>query len=451
MMNILQTIWSALTTPNETLTQILIIPLAFIDAYVGMLFFTTILNINVSIKRKIVYVLIYGIIGNILTFSVPATYKLFINLIIWPILIFFILKPGFIKTLLSVVATLIVTSILESVFINMFLILFNITSQDIVQIPLYRLFSVLCIYAFMFFLAKLIKYFKLNINVFENLSRKSKILLIVSASLILIVLCIQFVLLIFYSSSMPAIVSIINIIVLIIYFTISITSIINISKLESTKIELENAQRTIHTLTILHDTVRSFKHDFDNMVNSIGGYVVNEDIEGLKKYYNQLLEECNKTNNLYALSPSVINHPAIYHILASKYYEADKENIQIHLNVFLDLNEIEERMKIYDFTRILGILLDNAIDAAKECDKKLINVTFRKEVSNDMIALIIQNTYTNKDVDTEAIYQKGVSSKENHTGLGLWKIRQILMHNNNLNLYTTKDEQFFTQQLEIFK
>ena len=108
-------------------------------------------------------------------------------------------------------------------------------------------------------------------------------------------------------------------------------------------------------------------------------------------------------------------------------------------------------MKIYDFTRILGILLDNAIDAAKECDKKLINVTFRKEVGNNMIVLIIQNTYTNKDVDTEAIYQKGVSSKENHTGLGLWKIRQILMHNNNLNLYTTKDEQFFTQQLEIFK
>lgn len=407
MMNILQTIWSALTTPHETLVNLIFIPINFLDAFIGMFFFTTLLNITPSQKRKIIYVIIYGLIGNILTFIVPATHKLFINLIIWPILIFFILKPGFIKTLLSVVTTLIVTSILESVFINMFLILFNITSQDIVQIPLYRLFSVLCIYAFMFFLAKLIKYFKININVFENLSRKSKILLIVSASLILIVLCIQ--------------------------------------------IELENAQRTIHTLTILHDTVRSFKHDFDNMVNSIGGYVVNEDIEGLKKYYNQLLEECNKTNNLYALSPSVINHPAIYHILASKYYEADKENIQIHLNVFLDLNEIEERMKIYDFTRILGILLDNAIDAAKECDKKLINVTFRKEVGNNMIVLIIQNTYTNKDVDTEAIYQKGVSSKENHTGLGLWKIRQILMHNNNLNLYTTKDEQFFTQQLEIFK
>ena len=450
-MDILQTIWSALTTPNELLVKLIGIPLIFLDAYIGMLFFTTILNIDASKKRKIAYVLIYGILGNILTFTVSATYKLFINLIIWPILIFFILKPGFIKTLLSVVTTLVFTSILDSVFANIFLIIFNTTPQDVVTIPLYRTVIVLCIYAFMFFLAKLIKYFKININVFENLSKKSKILLVVSALLILIVLCIQFVLLIFYSSSMPAIVSIINILVLIIYFTISIVSIINISKLEATKIDLESTQRHLHSLSLLHDTVRAFKHDFNNIVNSIGGYVVNEDMEGLKKYYNQLLEECNRTNNLAALSPSVINHPAIYYILATKYYEADKENVQINLKVFLDLNEIETRMKIYDFTRILGILLDNAIDAAKECDQKLIDVTFRKEVSNDMITLIIKNTYANKDVDTEEIYQKGVSTKENHTGLGLWKVRQILMHNNNLNLYTTKDNEFFTQQFEIYK
>ena len=250
---------------------------------------------------------------------------------------------------------------------------------------------------------------------------------------------------------MPFLITLAGIIGLVAYSVISIYNLINMSRLVITTRDLENANSTIHSLKILHDQVRSFKHDFDNMVNSIGGYVVSEDVEGLKKYYKQLLEECHKTNNLYALSPNVINHPAIYHLLASKYYEADQKNIQINLDVFLDLNEIETRMKIYDFTRILGILLDNAIDAAQECKKKIINVTFRKELSNNMILVIIQNTYSNKDVNTETIYQKGVSSKENHSGLGLWKVRQILMHNNNLNLYTTKTEEFFTQQFEIFK
>ena len=302
-----------------------------------------------------------------------------------------------------------------------------------------------------FLLSIATKYLRLNIQVIDSLNTKTKVLLLINILLVIFVIAIQFYLVRFYSDSMPFLITFAGIIGLVAYAIISIYNLINMSKLVITTRDLENANNTIHSLTILHDQVRSFKHDFDNMVNSIGGYVVNEDISGLKKYYNQLLEECNKTNNLYALSPAVINHPAIYHLLATKYYEADQKNIQINLDVFLDLNEIEERMKIYDFTRILGILLDNAIDAAVECNKKIINVTFRKEMSNDMIVVIIQNTYNNKDVDTETIYQKGVSSKANHSGLGLWKIRQILMLNNNLNLFTTKNDEFFTQHFEIFK
>lgn len=449
-MNTLQTIWSALTTENEMLFKILSVPFAFLDVYIGLLFFTTILNIHTSKKNKLLYVIIYGIASNIMTFLIPTSYKIFVNIVIWPIIIFFTLNTTLFKSIFSMVITLFVSSILESIIINIFFV-FGIDSQNIVKIPLYRILSVFIIYTFMILLTKYIKYFKINLNVFEHLSLKNKTLLIISTILMLLVLCIQFYLIIFYNSSMPLIVSSINIVILIIYFTISICNIINISKLELTKRDLENANNTIQTTKILHDQVRSFKHDFDNIVNGIGGYIINDDMQGLKRYYNQLLEECNKTNNLYALSPDVINHPAIYHLLATKYYEADKLDVEIKLNVFLNLNEIEDRMKIYDFTRIFGILLDNAIDAAKECDKKILDVTFRKELSNDMILVIIQNTYSNKDVNTEEIFQKGISSKENHSGLGLWKVRQILMHNNNLNLYTTKNDEFFTQQFEIYK
>lgn len=450
-MNTLQTIWSALTVENEMLTNILGIPLTFIDISVCMLYFSSILNIKSTKRQKLLYITIYGIIANIAMFTIPSSYRIFFNILIWPIIIFLTLKTTILKSILAEIITLVTTSVLESIFAQLFLILFDITSLNIIATPLYRIIIAISIYFFIWCLYKAISYFKLNVNIIDNMSTKTKVLLIVNALLIILVLAMQFYLITFYSNTMPLFITVINVIGLIAYFAISLYSIINSSKLASTKIDLENANNTIHSLTILHDQVRSFKHDFDNMVNSIGGYVVNEDIEGLKKYYNQLLEECHKTNNLYALSPAVINHPAIYHLLATKYYEADQKNIQIHLDVFLDLNEIEERMKIYDFTRILGILLDNAIDAAVECEKKIINVTFRKEIGNNMIAVIIQNTYNNKDVDTETIYQKGVSSKENHSGLGLWKIRQILMHNNNLNLFTTKNDEFFTQQFEIFK
>ena len=450
-MNILQMIWSALTVPNEPLLKFLLIPLGYLYSYIGMLFFTTILDIESSKKRKIIYVLAYGTIANIITFVVPASAQVYINIVLWPLMVYFILKASILKCILSLIITMVATSTLDFMITQIAKALFNLTFDTMIITPIYRITIALCIYLIVFILSKLINYFKVNIDIFDNMNSKTKALLCINLLLVIVVLAMQFYLIAFYSNTLPFYISFFSTIGLISYFVVSIYNLISVSKLAFTTRELENTQSELHTFKILHEQVRSFKHDFDNMVNSIGGYVVNDDMEGLKRYYNQLLEECNKTNNLYALSPEVINHPAVYHLLATKYYEADQQNVQINLHVFLDLNEIEKRMKIYDFTRILGILLDNAIEAAKECEKKIINVTFRKDNSNNMIVVIIQNTYANKDVDTEEIYQKGISSKKNHSGLGLWKVREILMHNNNLNLFTTKDTEFFTQQFEIYK
>lgn len=178
------------------------------------------------------------------------------------------------------------------------------------------------------------------------------------------------------------------------------------------------------------------------------GYVGTNDINGLKTYYSQLLVDCDKVNNLYTLSPDVINNPAIYSLLTSKYHKADELGITIHLEVFLNLNELN--MKIYEFTRALGILMDNAIEAAYECENKIINVEIRKDFNINRQLLIIENTYMEKDVDLDKIYQKGYSSKPNNTGLGLWEVRQIMKKNKNLNLYTTKNDIFFNQQLEMY-
>ena len=451
-MNTLQIIWSALTVPNEMLIKFMAIPLTYIEAYVIMLFFSNILNIELTSKRKLIFVILNGTLANIITFAVPTSFSVFINIILLPILIFLVLRPTMLKTILAVAITFVTTSVLEFIASTLLLRIFNINYDLIMSIPLYRTIMAVIIYLIMYLLYRFIKYYKVNVEVFDNMTTKNKILIIASIILVLLVIASQFYLVRFYSDTVPFLITFIGIFGLVAYSIISIYNLINISNLERTKRDLESANLTIHSLTILHDTVRSFKHDFDNIVNGIGGYVINEDMEGLKKYYNQLLEDCQKTNNLYALSPNVINHPAIYHMLATKYYDADQKNVAINLNVFLDLNEIEQRMRIYDFTRILGILLDNAIEAANECEKKQINVTFRKEINkNDLILVIIQNTYKNKDVDTERIYQKGLTSKENHSGLGLWKIRQILMKNNNLNLFTSKNDEYFTQQFEIFK
>ncbi len=118
------------------------------------------------------------------------------------------------------------------------------------------------------------------------------------------------------------------------------------------------------------------------------------------------------------------------------------------MTFLLDLNDL--KMKIYEFARILGIFLDNAIEASKECEEKIINITFRNDTRNDRQLIIIENTYTNKDINTEEIFTKGFTGKDGHTGLGLFEVRKIIKKNKNSNLFTTKTDKFFTQQLELY-
>ena len=225
-------------------------------------------------------------------------------------------------------------------------------------------------------------------------------------------------------------------------------SLTSLLKLILTTRKLESAESYNSSLRILHDNVRGFKHDFDNTITTIGGYIMTNDMEGLKKYYSQLQSDCQKVNNLYLLNPSIVNNDGIYNLITKKYQDADNKNIKVNMSFLLDLKTLN--MPIYEFARILGILLDNAIEASSETKEKIINLTFRNDFKSSRQLVVIENTFNDNNLDTEQIYEKGTSSKENHTGLGLWTVRKIIKKHNNINLFTSKQNNFFSQQLEIY-
>ena len=117
-MNIFQTVWSALTTPNEMLIKILSIPLTFLEFYVGMLFFTTILNIETTKKRKIIYVLIQSSATALTNFILPSSHAVFINIVLLPVLVFFIFKVSILKSISAAVTVFLATSVLEFICTN---------------------------------------------------------------------------------------------------------------------------------------------------------------------------------------------------------------------------------------------------------------------------------------------------------------------------------------------
>ena len=448
MMEIFQTIWTNLNTENETLTSIIGIPSIILEAYIVMLMSTIILNISANKKNKILYVMIISICGILSNLFIPSPFHTFLVVIAFLLSNIFILKTNIFKSILAIIIPFFTTAILESIFAKMYFSILNIDYVKATFIPIHRLIISLIVYFSEFILCLFLKYFKLNFEKIDVTNKRKKYLLIFNAIYGIIVISIQVYITYFYSSVLPFPIVILSLIGLLTYVAISLYTIFATSKLETTSTNLEEAQLYNKTLEILQDNTRAFRHDFANILQGMVGYMDNNDMEGLKKYYSQLVDDIQTSNNLTTLSPKVVNNPAIYNVLATKYHKADSLGIKIHLEAFLDMNDL--KMKIYEFTRVLGILMDNAIEASAECENKIINVTFRNDNRKHVQLLIIENTYKDKDVDTDKIFDKGYSTKEGNTGLGLWEIRQILRKNNNLNLYTTKNSEMFTQQFEIY-
>lgn len=449
MNNILNNLWIAINTSNKTLTDFMAIPLLFLfEAPLSFYLICNIFNINYTKKQKYLYIISTSTVSIIASFCISWPFSIIINYACAFIILFFGMKLDFIKALIATIFPSIVFNLVESLIGKLYLHILNITYEQNMTILIYRLPFNLLAYTIIFIINLFFKYANITIPILGQFDKKTKSIIILNLFFGILNILIQGILGLKYIDILPVSYSIFNFIFLLIYVILSFYTLIKISNLTITKQKLESAKEYNKTLHILHDSVRGFKHDFDNIITTIGGFISTNDMEGLKKYYSQLREDSSKVNNLYILNPDTINNPGIYNLLTQKYNEADEKDIKVNLTFLLDLNNLH--MKIYEFARILGILLDNAIDAASECSEKILNLEFRNESKNNRNIVLIENTYNDKDIDINKIFDKGVSGKENHTGLGLWEIRQILKRNNNVNLYTNKNDKYFIQQLEIY-
>ena len=447
-MEIFSNIWNVLTTENIVLSNILTIPTIIIEAWLLFQLTTSILDINYTKKQEYLY-LSFIFLNSLLTdFIIPEPINIFLNYIALFCIIKSILKTDLAKTFLAIIIPAIIFALVTTLLLNPFLKFFHITYEQNIAIPIYQIIYLCILYVIILIIILIIKIKKLKLNIIKEMTLTNNRIISINLILMFIILCIQAILTVYYLNVVPIIITLLNFIALLIYFFISFYSLNRTMKLQITTTDLEVAENYNNTLSYLYDNVKAFKHDFDNMVFVIGGFIENNDMNKLATYYKNLQKDCERVNEVALLNPKLINNSGIYNLLISKYKKANEYNIEIHLEYFFDLQKL--KISVYDFSRMLGILLDNALEAAKDSDEKRVNILFRDSQRNNTQIITIENSYSNKDVDISVIFEKGKTSKENHTGMGLWEVKEILKRNNNVNLITTKDKKFFKQSIEIY-
>ncbi|MEG0873209.1 MAG: GHKL domain-containing protein [Clostridia bacterium] len=127
-----------------------------------------------------------------------------------------------------------------------------------------------------------------------------------------------------------------------------------------------------------------------------------------------------------------------------------EKDITFDFDITTDIKEIEFPMP--ELSRILGIILDNAIEATNKTKNKYIRLEMRFDNRKCADIIKITNTYiSDNPINIEDIYKKGVSSKDVKSGIGLWEVKKIVKKVYNSQIYASVDKNKFTQNIIIEK
>ncbi len=228
------------------------------------------------------------------------------------------------------------------------------------------------------------------------------------------------------------------------YCLFSLGSINIFNKYEKNMAELEYQYCYNKTLNYLMKDLRRFKHDYNNMLAVIGGYLQLNNYEELNNYYNNISTNIKYSNFEYNKSMVKIKDAGVLGLLLYKLNLAKGKGVEFIINVNTSIEKIN--MKTNEFCEILGILLDNAIEAASETKAKKVKLEVSENL--DCKIFVIINSIESK-IDTKKIYISDYSTKGKNRGVGLSVVNDLVKINKNLYLYTECSDEDFIQKLII--
>ena len=198
----------------------------------------------------------------------------------------------------------------------------------------------------------------------------------------------------------------------------------------------------------LYKEVRSFRHDYTNLLTSLRLGIEEEDMEQIKEVYDSVLKDSSEKlqDNKYDLGRLVnIRDKALKSLLAGKFLKARDKKIVFNVEVPEEIQV--EGMSLLDFLTIVSILCDNAIEASAEASQPHVSIAFLKNGAQE--TFIIENSIKEEGIDISEIFSFGASSKGEERGIGLYTVMKIVESHPNTSLNTTCQNQVFRQVLTV--
>ncbi|MCD8910648.1 quorum-sensing sensor histidine kinase AgrC [Staphylococcus gallinarum] len=214
--------------------------------------------------------------------------------------------------------------------------------------------------------------------------------------------------------------------------------------------EIENYYKYTLQIENINNEMRKFRHDYVNILSTMSEFIRENDMDGLKKYFNEEILPMQDSMQMNAIKINGIENLKVREIkglLTTKILQAQEKNIRISIEVPEPIDKID--MPIVNLSRAIGIILDNAIEASEKIeDDPLIRIAFIKN-NDDSVMFIVMNKCEPDMPRVHTLFKENFSTKGKNRGLGLSTLKELTDTTSNVLLDTTIDNNYFIQKVEI--
>lgn len=191
------------------------------------------------------------------------------------------------------------------------------------------------------------------------------------------------------------------------------------------------------------------RHDIKNIFFTMGNFVDRSDDEEMKtffweKIYTYSLNAIQQSELLSTLYQ--IPNESLRAFLHLKCSQMQTQKIPIKLEVHLVPEQYKVGIDVIDLTRILGILLDNAMEEAQQVEGGYVEIKIT--ASEAGCSYLIRNPVS-EQVKVNGVHP-GVTTKGGGRGQGLLIVRQLLTQYDYVTLSSLLLEGRYTQSLSVF-
>ncbi len=201
--------------------------------------------------------------------------------------------------------------------------------------------------------------------------------------------------------------------------------------------EADSLEEALRMLTQQQATLRAQRHDFMNHLQVVSGLLELEEYQAAGEYIEKVYGDIVKVNRSLKTA-----HPAINALLAAKMGDCEGRGITLSLAI----GSPWEGMPVpsWEICRLLGNLIDNAMDALKETPDPRVQVSLSENLHEYALS-VANNGPAIPEENRERIFQSGFSTKSAGRGMGLAIVEEIVRgHGGTLSLTSDKNSTCFS-------